>query len=77
MLARIQEVVDGLPGDGWLSHGPSFWLVDSSCSEAEIRDRIARRASGADSVLVLRVADGWASVGLDEELTVLLSRPAG
>ncbi|EHB5065580.1 TPA: hypothetical protein I0F65_RS10145 [Enterococcus faecalis] len=44
----------------------SFWLVDSSLSASEIRDKLKREIDSNDSLLVIETKNHWASFNLAE-----------
>jgi hypothetical protein len=47
----------------------STWIVDSSLSSEEILDRLRPHFDGNDKMLVVPLAYGWSTWGLDKECT--------
>ncbi len=74
-LAHATEAIDELSTHSWVSHGWGFWLVETVHTASEIRDRLAEGPIGAaDSVIVVKVAEDWAAVGLSDDLSLLLDQ---
>jgi hypothetical protein len=52
----------------WAHPVESVWLIRTTSSVTEWRDRLKRHIDTNDMLLVLNVAAGWASYGLDSQM---------
>ena len=50
----------------WWHHLESTWLVDTSSSASEIRDKLKQHIDSNDELLVTRLSGSWASWGIDD-----------
>jgi|32_taG_2_1085360.scaffolds.fasta_scaffold165751_2 hypothetical protein len=61
LIAEIKAIANGF----W-HHLDSTWLVNSDLSAGAIRDRLKKHLDGDDELLVIAVANSWATYGVAE-----------
>jgi hypothetical protein len=62
---RYSELHDEIKSLGaWWHHLTSTWLVDTTLSASQIRDRLKAKVDANDKILVLRAGATWATFGM-------------
>lgn len=52
--------------NGWWHHLDSTWLINTNLNASEIIDRLSKKIDQNDEILVIAVADDWATYGISK-----------
>lgn len=69
---NYNELYEELQKFSWWHYLDSTWLVVSTLSASEIRDRLKKHLDSSDELLVVRAGTGWASYGLPDKANTWL-----
>jgi len=63
-------VIDTLRGFGtWAQIEQSVWLIDSSLSASDLRDKVFESMHKGDRLLVARLGGSWATQSIETDVT--------
>jgi len=61
LISEIKKIANG-----YWHHLDSTWLVNTTLNARQIRDRLKLYLDGDDELLVIAVANNWATFGVDQ-----------
>jgi hypothetical protein len=64
LISEIKKIANG-----YLHHLDSTWLVNTALNASQVRDRLCVHIDGDDELLVIAVANDWATYGVKKSGT--------